>query len=162
MSDHGDSAVGVLSGFLDALAALDPHRAFEFFAEDGTFAFPFAPPGMPALARGGEDVLKLLRGMAMFESIELYDREVHGTDDPELAVATFGSRAQLRGGRPYANRYVSIARVQNGHIVDYREHFGPLALLAALPPSRRLPMLALAALPPRVAARLLKRLGQNR
>jgi ketosteroid isomerase-like protein len=161
MSEHDVSAVAVLSGFLDAMAALDPHRAFAFFAEEGTFAFPYAPPGMPALARGGEEVLRLLRGMTMFESIDLYDREVHGTDDPELAIATFGSRARLRGGRPYANRYVSLARVRDGRIVEYQEHFGPLALVAALPPGRRFVSLVLAGLPPRASAWALKRLGRR-
>jgi hypothetical protein len=65
----------------------------------------------------------------------------------------------LRGGRPYANRYVSRARVREGRIVEYQEHFGPLALIAALPPRRRVAMLTLVALPPRAAAWLLRRLG---
>jgi ketosteroid isomerase-like protein len=157
-----DSAVVVLSGFIDALGSLDPDRAIEYFADEGTFAFPYAPPGMPALARGREEVMKLLRGMAMFETIEIHDREVHATDDPELAFATFGSRARLRGAGPYANRYVSRARVRDGRIVEYQEHFGPLALLAALPLRRRLPMLALVALPPQAADWALRRLRRGR
>lgn len=162
MTAHSDSAVDVLSGLIDALGSLDPDRAFAYFADEGTFAFPFAPPGMPGLARGGKEVMKLLRGMAMFETIELHDREVHATDDPELAFATFKSQAQLRGGGPYANRYVSIARVRDGRIIEYQEHFGPLALIAALPPPRRLSVLVLVALPPKVSGWLLRRLGRGR
>lgn len=162
MTEHADSAVDVLSGFLDALGSLDAERAFGYFAEEGTFAFPFAPPGMPALARGGKEVMRILRGMAMFEAIELHDREIHATDDPELAVATFASRARLRGAGPYANRYVSLARVRDGRIIEYQEHFGPFALIAALPLRRRLPMLAMAALPPKALRALLTRLGHAR
>jgi ketosteroid isomerase-like protein len=158
-----DSAAIVLSGFLDAMGSLDPDRAIAYFADEGTFAFPYAPPGMPALASGRKEVMALLRGMPMFETIELYDRDVHTTDDPELAFATFGSRARLRGAGPYANRYVSLARVREGRIVEYQEHFGPLALIAALPLRRRLPMLVLAALPPKAAGWALnKRLRRGR
>lgn len=162
MPVHADAPVAVLSGFLDALGSLDPDRAFSYFATDGTFAFPYAPPGMPAQARGEKQLAAMLRGMAMFDDIAIYDREVHATDDAEVAIATFAARAHLRGGRPYANRYVSVARIRDGRILEYSEYFGPIALITAFPWGRRLQVLALLAMPAQAREWVLRRLGRRR
>lgn len=153
MIDPAKSPATVLSAFLDAMADLDPDRAITFFAEDGTFEFPYGLPGMPTRATGRSSVMKVLRGMSMFDWIELYDRCFYETDDPEMAVATFKSHAQA-WGNPYANTYVSLARVRDGHIVEYQEHFEPLALIGALPAPQRLSLLAVLALPRTLRTRL--------
>jgi len=156
MATQTNSAVDVLADLIDALGSLDPNRAGALFADDGTFEFPYALPGMPKRVSGRTAVMKVLRGMVMFDRIELYDRDVHATDDSELVFATFNSRAQL-GGRPYANRYICRARVRDGRILEYQEYFGPIPFVAAMPPHRRMTVLALCALPTNVTSWLLKR-----
>ncbi|MFV9453430.1 nuclear transport factor 2 family protein [Rhodococcus sp. NM-2] len=158
MVTHTASAIDVLADLIDAFDALDPDRAGALFADDGTFVFPFAPPGFPAKAAGQREILRLLRKMAVFDRIELYDRELHATEDPEIVFATFASRAQL-SGRPYANRYICRARIRDGRILEYQEHFGPFALIAAMRARQRLAALAFCALPPRVASWIGKRQG---
>jgi ketosteroid isomerase-like protein len=157
-----DTVVGIMTAFLDALGRLDAAGSLALLAEDGVFEFPYAIPGMPAVSRGHAQIRSMMKGMAVITDLELYDMAVHATDDPELAIATFRSRGHLRGGRPYANRYVSTARVRDGKIVEYHEHFDPLALIRALPATQRIPLTALLALPAAAARRLLGLAGRRR
>lgn len=161
MTPADRSSAEVLAALIDALGSLDPISAGALFADDSTFEFPYGPPGMPQQVSGIKAVRRVLRGMSMFESIELYDRDVRSTDDPELAFATFRSAATM-GGRPYANRYICRARVRDGQIIEYQEHFGPLPFIASMRAWPRITTLIICALPPRAAAYVLDRTTKKR
>ena len=130
------SAKDVLKAWLDAIAAQDLDACAALLADDVLVRVPLAPPGVPPQIEGKAAFEPVMRQVhSLFGRYEWFDTELFGTDDPEVAIATSGSKVTLADGRDYINDYVVFARVRDGLIVEYREYFDPIRAGAALAPA---------------------------
>ncbi len=126
-------AVRALEAHLD-LVARDIARWLELFADDAVVEMPYAP----SIARTGRFVGKpaidaYFRGTpGTFRDLVFRDLRVHAGADPELALAEVHGSARIGPeGRPYEQDYVMIVRTRGGQIVEYREYWNPVPVLAA-------------------------------
>ena len=112
----------------DALAP-DATTFLDMLAEDGVMEFPFAPPGMTTRLEGRAALgahLKMLGGIVAFEAMGA--PVVHRASD--VFVLEFEGRGRgLKTGKPYAQSYVSVIRVEGGRITQYRDYWNPLVVL---------------------------------
>ncbi len=111
---------------------LDPaaETFVQMFAENGVMEFPFAIPnsrrveGREALAAH----LEFLAGRIEFLSVS--DLVRHETGDPEVFILEFaGSGRAVATGEPFEQRYVSVIRLRDGHIIHYNDYWNPIAAL---------------------------------
>lgn len=59
--------------------------------------------------------------------------KIHVTDDPTVAVAEWSASGKVIGnGNPYEMSYATFVTFRDGLIVNYREYWNPMALMAAL------------------------------
>src|ERR1700722_621245 len=105
----------------------------EMVAEDGVMEFPFALPsarrveGRKALA----DHIGFLAGRIEFLGVS--DVVKHVTGDPEVFILEFaGSGRAVATGEPFEQRYISVIRLRDGHIVHYLDYWNPLAVLRTM------------------------------
>jgi uncharacterized protein len=130
------SAKDVLKAWLDAIAAQNLDACAALLADDVLVRVPLAPPGVPPQITGKAAFEPVMRQVhSLFAGYDWFDMELFGTDDPEVAIATSGSKVTLADGRDYVNDYVVFARVRDGLIVEYREYFDPIRAGAALAPA---------------------------
>lgn len=117
--------------------ALSPDAGDNFLAmcsDDIVFQFPFAPVGTVTEVRGIENLTKYLStvgGLIAFDSLS--DPIVHPSQDGETFTVevTCKGRGKITTER-YDQTYVSLIRVRNRKIVQYRDYWNPLILLDAV------------------------------
>src|SRR5271156_5975000 len=111
---------------------LDPRAEtfVEMVAEDGVMEFPFALPS-PRRIEGREALAAHIAFLAgRIEFLSVSDVVKHVTADPNLYIIEFaGSGRAVATGEPFEQRYVSVIRLRNGHIVHYRDYWNPIGLL---------------------------------
>jgi ketosteroid isomerase-like protein len=102
----------------------------EMFAEDGVMEFPYALPS-PRRLVGREALVAQLAYLARsIELLSVSDVVKHETGDPEVSIVEFASSGRsVATGEPFEQRYISVIRVRDGHIVHYRDYWNPLAIL---------------------------------
>jgi len=131
-----DAAEGkeLVRRFFAALSSLRPDDWIALWHEDGVFDQPFPPePGYPARLEGVEAIHNHVRSIdQVFGELTFHDLVVHATDDPQLFVATLRSEGSVVAtGHRYENEYVTLLRLRDGKVVQYREFFNPLKVLEA-------------------------------
>jgi ketosteroid isomerase-like protein len=113
----------------------------DMFAEDGTHELPFAPPGVPAVLQGRENIRGYLTAITStpIEFSEFRDMTIHDTADPEVLIAEYEAAGVIvSSGAPYHARYIQVLRARNGEILLWRDYWSPLSGAEAL---GRLPQL---------------------
>ena len=102
----------------------------EMFAEDGVMEFPYALPS-PRRLEGREALAAHLAYLArLVELLSVSDVVKHETTDPEVFIVEFASSGRaVATGEPFEQRYISVIRVRDGHIVHYKDYWNPLAIL---------------------------------
>ncbi|WP_049576227.1 nuclear transport factor 2 family protein [Nonomuraea sp. SBT364] len=117
----------------------------DLFAADGTHELPFAPPGVPRLLRGREEIRRYLTSITAtpMELTGFHDLAVHETRDPEVVIAEYEGRGRVVStGRPYRMTYIQLLRARGGEIVTWRDYWSPLAGFRALGLRALLPTVA--------------------
>ena len=131
-----NGSVEVVRRYLEALRRLDPEAMFAELDEDVVLELPVAPEGMPKRVEGKKAFAEFFAPVAagLWKEIRFPTLDVRAEADPELVVAEYTSEGIFANGRPYANTYVNLCRVRGGKIVETKEFFDPLALIAGLQP----------------------------
>ena len=110
-----------LNGDADGLADL--------FAPDAVIEFSFhGPPGTPVRLEGREAISEYTRRvMASPMRIEDFEvTELYQTQDPEVAIVEVRAKATLTTtGRSITAMSIQILRIQEGHIVLFRDFADP-------------------------------------
>lgn len=104
----------------------------EAYAENVVFEFPYAPEGHTRRLDGREAVSRFLTAIGTFaEGVRVGGLSVIESGD--TIVAEYHADATFKeSGRPYAQDYVAIVKIQNGQIAQFREHYDPLRVLRAM------------------------------
>lgn len=114
---------------------LDPGAGtfVQMFAEDGVMEFPYALPS-PRRLEGREALAAHLAYLArLVELLSVSDVVKHATIDPEVFIVEFASSGRaVATGEPFEQRYISVIRVRDGHIVHYKDYWNPLAILRTM------------------------------
>jgi ketosteroid isomerase-like protein len=105
----------------------------QMFAEDGVMEFPYALPS-PKRLEGREALAAHLAYLArLVELLSVSDVVKHETADPEVFIVEFASSGRaVATGEPFEQRYISVIRVRDGHIVHYKDYWNPLAILRTM------------------------------
>ncbi len=105
-----------------------------FAAEDGVLEYPYAPPGLKTPLVGRDAIIanfQIIRKLLRIDNVT--DVVVHEMDDPQVVMLEFAGHGEgLITGEAYEQRYISVIRVRDGHIVHYKDYWNPLALLRTL------------------------------
>jgi hypothetical protein len=105
-----------------------------FAAEDGVLEYPYAPPGLKTPLVGRDAIIanfQIIRKLLRIDNVT--DVVVHEMDDPQVVMIEFAGHGEgLITGEPYDQRYISVIRLRDGHIVHYKDYWNPLALLRTL------------------------------
>ncbi len=106
----------------------------DMFAEDGVLEYPYAPLGMRTPLVGRAAIVanfQIIRKWLRIDSVT--EVVVHEMADPETIMIEFAGRGEgLITGEPYDQRYISVIRIRDGLIVQYKDYWNPLALLRTL------------------------------
>ena len=130
-----------VSSFSELLRAalgdqLDPaaETLLDMVSADIVFEFPYAPAGSIRRLAGKQavaDHLAKFAGQFQLDSFCLH--AVHRSTDGVTSVVQFECDGQeLATGRPYLQRYISVIRVENGHIIHYQDYWNPQIVLEAM------------------------------
>lgn len=102
-------------------------------ARDVVVRLPYAPPGVPAVMTGFDEVRDTLsHHWPTKRSFAWCDVVIRQTEDPQIYVTTARSEVVLADGKPYANDYVMLTRVRDGQIAEHTEYFNPLPIVEML------------------------------
>ena len=113
----------------------------DMFAEDGIHELPFAPPGVPIVLQGRENIRNYFAAITKtpVEFHEFTDLSVHQTLDPDVVIAEYQAHGVITSsGAPYNTRYIQVLHARNGKITLWRDYWNPLSGAKAL---GRLPQL---------------------
>jgi ketosteroid isomerase-like protein len=104
----------------------------DVYAEGFVAEFPYAPEGHTRRLEGREAISRFLAAIGTFaEGFRLGEpRIVEAGDD--LIAEYHGDSTFKETGRPYAQDYVAVARVEGGRIAHLREYYDPLRVLRAM------------------------------
>ena len=105
----------------------------EMVAEDSVMEFPFALPS-PRRVEGREALAAHIAFLAsQIEVLSVSDVVKHETGDAEVFIIEFaGSGRAVATGEPFEQRYISVIRLRDGHIVHYRDYWNPIAVLRTM------------------------------
>ena len=105
----------------------------QMFAEHGVMEFPYALPS-PKRLEGREALSAHLAYLArLVELLSVSDVAKLETSDPEVVIVEFASSGRaVATGEPFEQRYISVIRVRDGHIVHYKDYWNPIAILRTM------------------------------
>ncbi|HEY1968547.1 MAG TPA: nuclear transport factor 2 family protein [Pseudonocardia sp.] len=128
--------VATVRRYLTGLKTLDLEAMMAELDDDVVLELPVAPEGMPKRVAGKDAFRDFFGPVAagLWSEIAFPTLEVRGEADPELVIAEYTSKGIFKNGQPYQNTYVNLCRVRKGKIVETKEFFDPIALLAGLRP----------------------------
>jgi uncharacterized protein len=133
MNDPVQSFSAMLRETLGERLAPGAETFVQMFAEDGVMEFPYALPSARRVE--GRQALATHIGFlaGRIEFLGIADVVKHETGDPEVSILEFaGSGRSVATGEPFEQRYISVIRVRDGHIVHYRDYWNPLAILRTM------------------------------
>jgi uncharacterized protein len=90
-------------------------------------------PGYPRRAAGRGELIELYRGYhSAFFLDRCFDLRTHRGDDSTVTLGYASEGKAVATGRPYGNRYLSVATIKDHKIVHWRDYLDPLRVFAAL------------------------------
>ena len=128
----------VYAEFVSALIARDHYLDFvdDFYAADATHELPFAPPGVPKVTTGKEQILALMAAgaqMSPFRYDEVRNPVLRLVDGGETLIAEHEIVGHVEAtGKTFAHPGVLFLGVKDGKITRFREYSDPLAAGEAL------------------------------
>lgn len=117
--------------------AITPEAGEDFLAmcaEDIVFKFPYTPNPSLTEIKGREALANYLQKVGAMLEFESFSRTVvHESKDGETFILEFSCKARgAETGARYDQDYISVIRIQQGKIVEYRDYWNPLILLEAV------------------------------
>ena len=125
--------VAVIQRYLDAWSVLDIDAIEAALHPDVELELGYAAPGVPATVNGKASVMEFMRNVpSVVAPMDFFAIEISTLEDPaELFAAYRGNSRVLATDKPYRNRYVTRARVEDGLIRRYAEFSDPLIFMEA-------------------------------
>ncbi|MFF8644211.1 nuclear transport factor 2 family protein [Streptomyces sp. NPDC015345] len=116
---------------LELLLAKDFEGWVDLWADDGTFEFPFAPPGAVRHLEGKPAIRAYMSAYPHHVDLHAFpDTRVHRTGDPDVVIAEMRAEGRsVATGQPFEMSYVAVVTVKNGLITHYRDYWNPLTAL---------------------------------
>lgn len=105
----------------------------DMLAEDAVIEFPYAPPGLPTRLAGRDAVARHLARLGRLIAFDRIGPAAVTAAGSDVTVLEFEAAGHgLATEAWYEQRYISVIRTRDGHIVHYRDYWNPLAVLRAL------------------------------
>ena len=106
----------------------------EMFAVDGVLEYPYAPPGLSTPIAGRDAIIANFRRIRKLLRIDgVADVSEIAASDPDMVVLEFSGRGEgVITKEAYNQRYISVIRMRDGHIVHYKDYWNPIAFLRAV------------------------------
>ena len=103
----------------EGLAGLvDGRHFFDLLAEDVVFEFVITVPDYPRRVTGRNNLAELYRGyQSTFFLDRCFDLRSHRADDSTVTLEYASAGQVVASGRPYGNRYVSVATINTATAV---------------------------------------------
>ncbi|WP_135458098.1 nuclear transport factor 2 family protein [Mycobacterium sp. DL99] len=113
---------------------VDGEHFFDLLAEDVVFDFIITVPGYPRHVVGRDNLVELYRGYGdTFFLDRCYDLRTHHSPSTSTVVLEYSSAGRVVAtGKPYGNRYISVATVKDRKVTHWRDYLDPLRVSAAL------------------------------
>jgi len=106
----------------------------DMFAVDGVLEYPFAPPGLNTPIAGREAIIanfQRIRPLLRIDGVTNVS-EIQ-VSDPEMIVLEFSGYGEgVITREAYDQRYISVIRLRDRHIVHYKDYWNPIALVRAV------------------------------
>ena len=100
---------------------------------DARAEFPFAPPVMPSVFIGRDEVMMAFtQGRANFIEMTITPHSVYWCEKEQTLVIEATSAATMVGGAKYRNAYVFLVGIKDGAVVLWREYFNGLVAQQAI------------------------------
>lgn len=118
----------------DAIAPCAGTDFLAMCADDIVFQFPYAPAGSVTEVRGKAKLAAYLAKVGTLIVFDVMEMPVtHASKDGETFVIEFSCKGRgVATGARYDQSYISVLRVCDGRIVQYRDYWNPLVLLSAV------------------------------
>jgi uncharacterized protein len=112
----------------------DGEHFFDLLAEDVVFDFVITVPGYPRHVVGRDNLIELYRGYGSTLFLNrCYDLRVHHSPATSSVVLEYSSEGKvIATDFPYANRYISVAVIEDRKVCQWRDYLDPLRVFAAL------------------------------
>ena len=112
---------------------VDGEHYFDTLADDVLFEFRYGFPGWPRVTRGRDNLIALYSGYGANIRLDRGDGlAVHPSGDRRVMTLEYEVHGRvLKSGLAYANRFVSIAFIENRKIVRWRDYMDSLAAWTA-------------------------------
>ena len=103
-------------------------------AENIVFQFPYAPVGSVTEVRGKTNLAAYLAKVGALIAFNTMESPVtHASTDGKTFILEFSCKGHgTKTGTGYDQNYISVIRVSDGKIVQYRDYWNPLVLLKAV------------------------------
>lgn len=104
------------------------------YTDDATMEFPYAPDGAPRRLEGKAAIAEYLRDYPKQIAVRNVRRlDVRQTLDPEIVTVEMELEGKIVAtNQPYAMTYVSVVRMEQGLISEYRDYWNPLVAQAMM------------------------------
>jgi ketosteroid isomerase-like protein len=123
----------VLRCYLAAWSGPDVEAIGDTLHHEIDFELGFVAPGVPERITGKASVMTFLRAVpSTIGPMNFHEVSISTLEDPAELVAEYrGQTVALATDRPYRNRYITRARVENGKIRRFAEFSNPLIFMDA-------------------------------
>jgi ketosteroid isomerase-like protein len=132
-ADVRGSNVALVQRYLDAWTVLDIDAVEAMLHPDVELELGYAPPGVTDLITGKQSVMEFLRAVpSTIAPMNFHAIDISTLEDPAELVAEYrGDSRVLATDKPYRNRYIARARVEDGLIRRFKEYSDPLIFMEA-------------------------------
>ena len=112
----------------------DGEHFFDLLADDVVFDFIITVPDYPRHVVGRDNLIELFRGYGAVLFLDrCYDLRVHNSPSTSTVVLEYSSAGKVVAtGKPYGNRYISVVRIKDRKVTEWRDYLDPLRVFAAL------------------------------
>jgi len=119
--------------YLDAWSVLDIAAVESMLHLDVELELGYAPPPVTDLISGKASVMEFMDAVPdTIAPMRFHAIEISTLEDPAELVAEYrGDSRALPTGKPYRNRYIARARVEDGLIRRFLEYSDPLIFIEA-------------------------------
>jgi ketosteroid isomerase-like protein len=116
---------------LDGLVDGDDY--FDLLADEVVFEYVISVPGYPKRVAGRQSVIDLYSDYGDYMTMRSADNlRVYRDREASVVVLEYEVHgASVQTGRPYDNRFVSIATIENRKVTHWRDHLDPVAVFDA-------------------------------
>ncbi len=124
----------LIESILQDVSAGNTEAATSRMAPEIRLRMPFAPPGMPDLIEGREQVHRFLATVPRtFSPLTATVTSAQALTEPGGWVFEYEGDGVARAtGRPYRNRYVGLFSLEGALLTQWTEYYNPSVLLFAL------------------------------